>query len=306
MKIAITGSKGLIGSALVPHLRSEGHEVVRVVRGEPDTGDVLWNPGEGTLEIDKLRGVDAVVHLAGAGVGDHLWSARYKETILSSRVDGTSTLAEAHSRMSNPPSVLVSASAVGYYGSRGDELLTETSGPGSGFLADVCGRWEAAASAVSEAGIRLVVVRTGVVLSGAGGALKRQLPVFRLGAGARLGRGSQQLSWITRRDVAGAVSHLLRGDDLTGPFNVTAPRPVSNATFTRAFGHALHRPAVLAVPEMVLRVVVGAEMTSEFLLASQRAVPERLLKSGFTFADEELADGLETALRDSALVPPGG
>jgi len=303
MKIAITGSKGLIGSALVPHLRSEGHEVVRVVRGEPDTGDVLWNPGEGTLEIDKLRGVDAVVHLAGAGVGDHLWSARYKETILSSRVEGTSTLAE---RMSNPPSVLVSASAVGYYGSRGDELLTETSGPGSGFLADVCGRWEAAASAVSEAGIRLVVVRTGVVLSGAGGALKRQLPVFRLGAGARLGRGSQQLSWITRRDVAGAVSHLLRGDDLTGPFNVTAPRPVSNATFTRAFGHALHRPAVLAVPEMVLRVVVGAEMTSEFLLASQRAVPERLLKSGFTFADEELADGLETALRDSALVPPGG
>ena len=200
------------------------------------TGDVLWNPREGTLEIDKLRGVDAVVHLAGAGVGDHLWSARYKETILSSRVEGTSTLAEALSRMSNPPSVLVSASAVGYYGSRGDELLTETSGPGSGFLADVCGRWEAAASAVSEAGIRLVVVRTGVVLSGAGGALKKQLPVFRLGAGARLGRGSQQLSWITRRDVAGAVSHLLRDDDLTGPFNVTAPRPVSNAIFTRALG----------------------------------------------------------------------
>ncbi|MGO8864018.1 MAG: TIGR01777 family oxidoreductase [Acidimicrobiales bacterium] len=306
MKVAITGSKGLIGSALTPHLRSEGHEVVRLVRGEPEAGDVLWNPKSGTIEIEKLRGVDAVVHLAGAGVGDHLWSARYKETILSSRVDGTSTLAEALSRMSDPPSVLLSASAVGYYGSRGDELLTEESGPGSGFLADVCEKWEAAASAVSGAGIRLVVARMGVVLSGAGGALKKQLPAFRLGVGARLGRGSQQLSWITRRDAVAAIAHLLRGDGPSGPINLTAPRPVSNATFTHALGHALHRPAVLAVPQAILRLVVGAEMTSEFLLASQRAVPKRLLKDGFIFADDELADALRTALGDSARVPPGG
>ncbi len=306
MKVAITGSKGLIGSALTPHLRSEGHEVVRLVRGEPEAGDVLWNPKSGTIEIEKLRGVDAVVHLAGAGVGDHLWSARYKETILSSRVDGTSTLAEALSRMSDPPSVLLSASAVGYYGSRGDELLTEESGPGSGFLADVCEKWEAAASAVSGAGIRLVVARMGVVLSGAGGAQKKQLPAFRLGVGARLGRGSQQLSWITRRDAVAAIAHLLRGDGPSGPINLTAPRPVSNATFTHALGHALHRPAVLAVPQAILRLVVGAEMTSEFLLASQRAVPKRLLKDGFIFADDELADALRTALGDSARVPPGG
>jgi uncharacterized protein len=303
MKVAITGSTGLIGSALLPHLRSQGHEVVRIVRGEPEPGDVLWNPQAGTIEIDELRGVDAVVHLAGAGVGDHLWSARYKETILSSRVVGTSTLAGALCRMPNPPAVLVSASAVGYYGSRGDERLTEESGPGSGFLADVCEKWEAAASAVSGAGVRLVVARMGVVLSGAGGALKKQLPAFRLGAGARLGRGSQQLSWITRRDAVAAIAHLLRAGGPAGPFNVTAPQPVPNATFTHALGQALHRPAVLAVPEAVLRLAVGADMTSEFLLASQRAVPARLLEDEFIFADEELADGLVTALRDSALVP---
>jgi uncharacterized protein len=304
MKVAITGSRGLIGSALLPHLRSEGHEVVRVVRGEPAAGDVVWDPKAGSIEIDKLAGVEAVVHLAGAGVGDHLWSARYKETILSSRVDGTSTLANAIARMPNPPSVLVSASAVGYYGSRGDERLTEESPPGSGFLADVCAQWEAAASAVSRAGVRLVIARTGIVLSGAGGALKKQLPAFRLGVGARLGRGSQQLSWITRHDAVNAISHLLRSDGPAGPFNLSAPQPVSNATFTHALGRALHRPALLAVPEVVLRVVVGAEMASQLLLASQSAVPERLLNDGFTFADETLTEGLVTALGDSALVPP--
>jgi hypothetical protein len=303
VRIAVTGATGLIGSALVPRLRAEGHDVVRIVRGRPGADDVGWDPKGGTIEAGKLAGADAVVHLAGAGVGDHRWSAGYKEMILSSRVDGTATLANALAQLPHPPSVLVSGSAVGYYGVRGDEVLTEASGPGAGFLADVCARWEAAASAVSAAGVRLVTTRMGVVLSAAGGALQKQLLPFRLGAGARLGAGDQQFSWITRRDAVAAISHLLSATRPAGPVNVTAPHPVSNAAFTRALGRAVHRPAVLVVPRAILRLAVGAEMTDEFLLASQRAVPERLLADGFTFADAELPGALETALRDRTLVP---
>jgi uncharacterized protein (TIGR01777 family) len=298
MRIAITGSRGLIGSSLAPLLRSQGHEVVRIVRGRAQPDEIGWNPEAGTLDAAALCGVDGVVHLAGAGVGDHRWSASYKRTILSSRVDGTTTLAEALSDLPEPPAVMVSASAVGYYGSRGDEVLTEASGPGSGFLVDVCRQWELAATPAVAAGIRVVTLRTGVVLSAAGGALKKQLPPFRLGLGARLGRGNQQFSWITRRDVVAAISFLLRSDGLSGPFNLTAPQPVPNAEFTHELGRALRRPAKLFVPEAALRVVVGDEMTAEFLLASQRAVPERLLAAGFAFADASLPGALVTALND--------
>jgi uncharacterized protein (TIGR01777 family) len=239
-----------------------------------------------------------VVHLAGAGVGDHRWSAEYKHVILSSRVDGTTTLAGALAQMARPPAVMVSASAVGYYGSRGDEVLTETSAPGTGFLADVCRQWEAATAAATTAGIRVVHLRTAVVLSAAGGALKKQLLPFRLGLGARLGSGKQQFSWITRRDVVAAISHLLDDGAASGAFNLTAPEPVPNATFTHALGKALQRPALLAVPEVVLRAAVGDEMTAEFLVASQRAMPERLLSSGFAFADPALSGALVTALQD--------
>jgi uncharacterized protein len=298
MKIAITGSRGLLGSSLVPYLRSAGHDVVRVVRGEPGVDEIRWDPPHGWIEVDKLPGVEAVVHLAGAGVADHRWSPSYKREILSSRVDGTTTLARALADMPVPPTAMVSASAVGYYGSRGDDVLTEDSGPGSGFLADVCAQWESSASAAASAGVRVAHLRTGVVLSAGGGALKKQLPPFRLGLGARLGDGSQQFSWITRRDAVGAISFLLARHDLAGPFNLTAPEPVTNADFTRALGRALHRPARLAVPESVLRLALGGEMASEFLLTSQRVLPERLLAAGFVFADAALPDALGAALAD--------
>ncbi len=298
MRIAVTGSGGLIGSSLVPYLRAEGHEVIPIVRGAATGDEISWDPEKGTIDFDKLQGMDGVVHLAGAGVGNRRWSPGYKQSILSSRVDGTTTLAEAVANLPHPPSVMVSASAVGYYGSRGDEVLTEDAGNGSGFLADVCAQWEAATVPATSAGIRVVTMRTGVVLSGAGGALKKQLPPFKLGLGARLGRGSQQLSWITRRDVVTAVSLLLRDTTLTGPFNLTAPNPVSNARFTKELGRALHRPARLVIPEKVIRVALGDEMAAEFLLASQRAVPRRLLAAGFSFADPTLPEALVTALRD--------
>lgn len=272
--------------------------MVRIVRGRAEPGEITWNPEEGTIDADTLRGVDAVVHLAGAGVGDHRWSASYKRTILLSRVNGTTTLSEALSRLPQPPAVMVSASAVGYYGSRGDEILTEESGPGAGFLADVCRQWESATTPAASAGIRVVTLRTGVVLSAAGGALKKQLPPFRLGLGARLGRGNQHLSWITRRDAVAAISFLAQRDAPSGAFNLTAPQPVSNTEFTHELARALRRPAMLFVPERVLRIVVGDEMTEEFLLASQQAVPERLLTAGFRFADATLPEALVTALRD--------
>ncbi len=298
MKIAVTGSRGLIGSALVPYLRAHGHDVVPIVRGSASSGEVLWNPENRTIEHGKLRGIDAAVHLAGAGVGDRRWTPRYKQLILASRVDGTTTLAEALADLAVPPSVMVSASAIGYYGTRGDEVLTEDTSRGSGFLADVCAQWELATMPAAAAGIRVVTVRTGVVMSGAGGALKKQLPPFRFGLGARLGKGDQQLSWITRRDVLAAISFLLDGSGLVGPFNLTAPAPVSNARFTKELGRAVHRPARMMVPETVLRLALGNEMAAEFLLASQRALPRRLLEAGFAFADPTLPEALVTALHD--------
>jgi uncharacterized protein len=298
VKIAVTGSGGLIGSSLVPYLRSQGHEVVPIVRGSATGDDILWDPEKGTIDIDKLEGIDGAVHLAGAGVGNRRWSPGYKQVILSSRVEGTTTLARAMANLRTRPSVIVSASAVGYYGVRGDEILTEDAGNGAGFLADVCAQWEAATAPAAAAGIRIVTVRTGVVLSAAGGALKKQLPPFKLGLGARLGRGYQQLSWITRRDVVAAISLLLRDSTVSGPFNLTAPNPVSNARFTKELGRALHRPARLVIPEKLIRVALGDEMAEEFLLASQRAVPQRLLAVGFSFADPTLPEALATALED--------
>jgi uncharacterized protein (TIGR01777 family) len=303
VKVAVTGSRGLVGSALVVYLRQQGHEVVPVVRGEAQSGEVVWDPGSGTLNPEHLSGVDAVVHLAGAGVADHRWSASYKEMVRASRTGGTSTLCRALAAMPGPPPVLLSGSAVGYYGVRGDEVLTEDSGAGSGFLADLCVQWEAATAPAAEAGIRVVHLRTGVVLSAAGGALKKQLPLFRLGLGARLGSGRQQFSWITRRDMVAALAFLLTHQGVSGPVNMTAPGPISNAEFTRALGRSLGRPAALAVPAVFLRAVVGTEMATEFLLASQRALPHELTAAGFEFADADIAAALGPALADGVLVP---
>lgn len=298
MKIAVTGSRGLIGSALTARLRTQGHEVVRVVRQSQDPADVRWDPAAGHIEADRLAGVGAVVHLAGAGVGDHRWTEAYKAEILSSRVRGTTLLAQTLATLSPAPTILISASAVGYYGSRGDEVLTESSGSGSGFLADLCVQWEAATAAAAEAGVRVVHVRTGVVLSAAGGALRKQLLPFRLGLGARLGRGEQWFSWVSRRDAIGALCFLLAHEQASGPYNLTAPEPVSNRAFTSALGHALHRPAVLAVPSFAIRLALGHEMAGQFLLVSQRVRPHRLSEAGYTFLDGALTSGLRAALSD--------
>ncbi len=303
MKVAISGSHGLIGSALTAQLRSLGHVVVPLVRGEAAAGEVRWDPQGDHLDVDGLRGVAAAVHLAGAGVGDHRWTDSYKEEILQSRAQGTAALSAALATLPEPPGVLLSGSAVGYYGVRGDATLTENSGAGSGFLADVCARWERATAAAEAAGVRVVHVRSGVVLSAAGGALKKQLLPFRLGLGARLGHGEHWLSWITRRDMVNALAFLLEHEEAQGPVNVTAPEPITNRSFTSALGRALHRPARLAVPALAMRIAVGPDMTAEFLLASQRALPEHLLAMGFSFTDPSLLAALDVALRDRELVP---
>jgi hypothetical protein len=275
---------------------------VPLVRGTPAAGEIRWDPQKGTLSEIALVGIDAVVHLAGAGVGDHRWSEHYKQEILTSRVKGTVLLSQSIAALPTPPAVMLSASAVGYYGIRGDEVLTEDSEPGAGFLAEVCAQWEAATLSAESAGIRVIHLRTGIVLSAAGGALKKQLPLFRAGLGARLGDGRHYLSWITRRDAISAMSFLLRSD-IAGAINISSPHPSLNADFTKALGRAVRRPAVLAVPASALRMVVGREMTAEFFLASQRCLPQRLSTSGFDFADSALPEALATALEDRALVP---
>lgn len=307
MNILVSGSHGLIGTALVRRLEIAGHRVVPLVRagtaggtGVSETG-VPWHPGQGVLDRDTLARhgpYHAVVHLAGAGIGDRRWNPSRRQEILASRVGPTRLLAEAVAALDPVPPVLVSASAVGYYGDRGDEELTEQSDPGTGFLADVCRQWEAATAPADEA-TRVVHLRTGIVLSSRGGALAKQLPLFRLGLGGRLGSGRQQMSWITLEDQVSVIERAIQDDGLRGPVNTTAPAPVTNAEFTRALGRALHRPAVLAVPAPVLGLVLGREMAGELLLAGQRVLPSRLVAAGFPFAHPDI----DTAL--AAVLPPG-
>ncbi|HZT68024.1 MAG TPA: TIGR01777 family oxidoreductase [Acidimicrobiales bacterium] len=301
MKVVVTGSHGLIGSAVVARLRADDHDVVRLVRSRPGPGEARWDPASGVVDPAAVDGATAVVHLAGAGIGDHRWSPAYKAEILDSRVTGTRAVARAVATAAEPRPALISASAVGWYGSaRGDETLTEDSSAGSGFLAEVCRRWEEATTPAADAGARVVHMRNGVVLSAAGGALGRQLPLFRLGLGGRLGSGSQHLTWISRRDVAGAIIHLIAGD-ISGPVNLCAPNPVTNAEFTAALGRVLRRPARLAVPRPALRLALGSELVEQVILADQRAVPARLSSSGFGFAHPDIESALPAALADDRL-----
>ncbi len=293
MRVAVSGSSGLIGSALVEQLKSEHHEVVRLVRSAPAGPDeVRWDPAAGTIDLDGLTGIGGAVHLAGEGIGTRRWSAEQKRKILESRVKGTRLLAEALAGLDPRPSVLVSGSAVGYYGLRGDEVLTEESGSGSGFLADVVRQWEAAAAPAEQAGIRTVYIRTGIALSARGGAMGRVLPLFRLGLGGKLGRGDQWWSWISLEDDVRLIVHLLTSD-VSGPVNATAPEPVTNAEFTRALAKVLGRPAFLAVPQLAIGLVMGRELTEEVVMAGQRALPAVAEKSGFVFNHRDV----ETALR---------
>ena len=296
--IAITGASGLVGTAVAGALRASGARVIRLVRRPPGRDEVRWDPAAGTIDGTGLEGVDAVIHLAGEGIASGYWTAARKRRIRDSRVHGTRLLAETLARLSRRPSVLISASAVGIYGNRGDELLDETSSPGTGFLAEVGQAWEAAARPAADAGIRVVHPRLGIVLSRDGGALGRLLPLFRLGLGGRLGAGRQWMSWVSLRDVTRIIGTALDREDLSGPVNAVAPAAVTNAEFTRALAAAVRRPACFHAPAPVLELVLG-EMGREALLAGQRVTPRVLLDAGFTFEDPTLEGALDRIVRQA-------
>jgi uncharacterized protein len=297
VRIAVTGSTGLIGTAVVAALRDGGHRVIRLVRRTPASEDeIAWDPlaPTGGLAPGALDGLDAVVHLAGANVAGRRWTAAYKEEIRASRVRGTRALADALAAASAPPSVLLSGSAIGWYGDTGGREVDESSPAGSGFLPDVVREWEAAARQAEEAGIRVVTMRSGVVMSRRGGVLARMLPPFRLGLGARLGSGTQVMSWITLADYATIVSFLLARPEITGPVNLTTPHPVTNAEFTSALASAVHRPGVLFLPEPALRLALGG--VSSDILASARVMPRRLEAAGYRFRFPDLPAALAAEL----------
>lgn len=298
LTVAITGAGGLIGSALTAMLTTGGHRVIKLVRS-PTNGHgygVLWDPSRGILEPEKLAGIDAVVHLAGESIAQGRWTERKKERILTSRVAGTSTLIRSLLDMENPPQTLISASAIGIYGDRGDEVLNEASATGTeGFLADVCRQWEEATRDAEAGGVRVVTARTGIVLSPAGGALAKMLPAFKLGAGGRLGSGEQYMSWISIDDAAGALLHMLMRPELRGPVNLVSPNPVRNLEFTRELGSVLRRPALIPMPAFAVRLLFG-QMADEALLASTRVLPVQLEESEYRFRDPDLGPALRRLL----------
>ncbi|MEU8999400.1 TIGR01777 family oxidoreductase [Streptomyces caniferus] len=294
MRIAITGSTGLIGTALVRSLRADGHDVVRLVRRAPAAADeVRWDPGRQEVDTAGLVGCEAVVHLAGAGVGDHRWTAAYKQELRDSRVLGTRTLASALASLDAPPGVFVSGSAIGYYGDTGDRRTDESAPAGHGFLPELCVAWEDAAKPAEDAGIRTVLPRTGLVVARSGGAWGRLFPLFRFGLGGRLGDGSQYWSFISLTDHIRALRHLIDTGGLSGPVNLTAPEPVTNREVTAVMGHVLHRPTLFTVPAPVLRAALG-EFAGD-VLGSQRIVPRRLLDSGFAFAHPRIIEAVRAA-----------
>ena len=297
LRVAVSGSGGLIGSALVRSLVAKGHQVAPLVRRTPNAGEIGWNPEAGRLDSRDLHGVDAIIHLAGENIGTR-WTEARKARIVASRVKGTRLLSETVGHMANPPTVMISASAVGIYGNRGDEILTEQSSLGGAhdFLVATGRQWEAGADAARAAGIRVVHPRFGLVLSRRGGALGRMLLPFRLGVGGRLGPGSQWMSWISIDDVVSALIFLMANETAVGPVNVTSPEPVRNRDFTRTLGRVLSRPTVLPVPAHGLRLIFG-EMADATLLASTRVVPQRLLQLGFRFQHSALEPALRAVLR---------
>jgi len=297
MKVLITGSTGLLGSALVSSLARDGHEVVRLARSaHPKLENVIaWDPEAGLLDAAALEGMGAVVHLAGENIGAGRWTAERKRRILESRMKGTKLLAESLTRLARPPRCLVSASAVGFYGDRGQEILREDSPAGTGFLPEVCTGWERAAQPVTAGGIRLVTLRIGIVLSSRGGALARMLLPFRLGLGGRIGSGRQYMSWIDLDDLIRIFRHSMATDSLSGPVNAVAPNPVTNREFTRALARILSRPAIFVMPAFAARIALG-EMAEELLLASARVLPAALLGSEFSFQFPQIEAALAHAL----------
>jgi hypothetical protein len=334
MRILVSGASGLVGSALIRLLAPPAEEtgtgegaagsplsfrerarvrgiadivddsalfhsveVFRLVRREPkpDAGEIRWDPAAGTIASDEIEGLDAVVHLAGESIAASRWTPEKKARIRSSRVAGTQLLARTLARLARPPKVLVSVSAVGFYGDRGDEELDEASSPGSGFLAGVCRDWEAATEPAAQAGIRVVLARLGVVLAREGGALARLIPLFRLGLGGRLGSGRQYMSWITLDDAVGAIRFLLENESLCGPVNVVSPHPITNREFTRTLGRVLHRPTLFPAPSFALRIALG-EMADEMLLSGARVLSKKLSDAGYKFRDPELEGAFRRVL----------
>jgi uncharacterized protein (TIGR01777 family) len=303
-RVLLSGGTGLIGQALSQSQLAAGNSVLKLVRRTPVAGanEVFWSLGQprepisDTADLARLEGCDFAVHLAGANLSTHRWTSSYKKTILDSRMDASHALLEILSRLKARPRVLVCASAIGIYGDRGDEILTETSAPGTGFLPDVCVAWEAVTEPARALGIRVVHLRFSVVLAAKGGAMEKLLPVFRVALGGQLGDGRQWTSWITLSDVVRAIEFCLMNDGATGAFNTTAPNPVTNAEFTRALAKAVHRPAPWIVPGFALRLLFG-QMAQDTLLASTRALPARLEAMGFDFRDPLLGPALQAMLR---------
>ncbi|WP_431773390.1 TIGR01777 family oxidoreductase [Streptomyces cucumeris] len=297
MRIAVTGSTGLIGTALLRSLREDGHETVRLVRRTPrGEGEVEWDPQRQWVDTAGLTGCDAVVHLAGAGIGDHRWTDAYKRELRDSRVLGTAAIAEAVASLDTPPRVLISGSAIGFYGDTGARAVDENAPPGDGFLADLCQEWEEAAGAAQEAGIRTVFARTGLVVAPEGGAWGRLFPLFKAGLGGRMGNGRQYWSFIALYDHIAALRHVIASEELSGPVNLTAPTPVTNREVTAAMGRVLHRPTLLSVPSPALRIALG-EMSGD-VLGSVRALPRRLMDSGFSFTYPHIDEALRAALKE--------
>jgi uncharacterized protein (TIGR01777 family) len=297
MKIAITGSRGLIGRQATKLLNARGHSLVRLVRQEiTDQNEIFWNPDAGTIDSTKLEGIDALIHLAGENVASGRWTESKKAEIRQSRVTGTKLIAEAISQLKTPPKTFIAASAIGFYGNRGEETLTEKSPAGSGFLAEVCQEWEATCQSAANAGIRVCNLRFGVVLSTEGGALAKMLPPFLIGAGGPIGSGKQYMSWVAIDDVAQIILHALVTESLSGPLNVVAPKPVTNADFSTALGKVLHRPAFMPLPDFAARLMFG-QMADELLLASAKVEPQKLQESGYKFIYPEIQAALAHVLK---------
>jgi uncharacterized protein len=294
MRILVTGSTGLVGSELVPFLTGGGHDVVRLVRSLNGSGEaeVLWDPVKGQIDAGQLEGLDAVVHLAGENIAGRRWNDEQKARIRDSRVNGTRLLCETLAELRRPPQTLISASAIGYYGARGDQVLTESSKSGDGFLPEVCREWEAATQPATDAGIRVVCLRFGIILTPKGGALSKMVTPFRLGLGGRIGDGRQWMSWIAIDDVVGTIDHALADKNLRGPVNAVAPHPVTNSEFATTLGHVLARPSIVPMPSFMARLALG-EMADDLMLASTRVQPRVLFDSGYSY----FYGDLESALR---------
>jgi uncharacterized protein (TIGR01777 family) len=300
MDILVSGSTGLVGRQLVRQLKRDGHRITPLVRRRQTEG-VLWDPNSGEVDTQGMEGYDAVFHLAGENIAEGRWSPAKKERIRHSRVEGTRLLSRAIASLQQPPKTFVSASAVGFYGDRGEERCDESSDPGTGFLAETCIAWEEATQVATEAGVRVVLPRLGIVLSKKGGALGKMLLPFKLGMGARLGAGHQFMSWISERDLIDLLTFCLSREELFGPVNAVAPLAVTNREFTRTLAKVLKRPACFAAPAWVLKTVLG-EMAREMLLSGAHVVPSKLTEAGFVFQDPDLTSALQFLLNDSSLV----